>query len=70
MKVAKDMVVSLAYQVRTEDGVLVEETPVSAPKDYMHGDGSVSDGQETALDGTEVRGICAVAWVVNDTYGH
>ncbi|MDU6433560.1 MAG: peptidylprolyl isomerase, partial [Pantoea sp.] len=25
MKVAKDLVVSLAYQVRTEDGVLVDE---------------------------------------------
>ena len=31
MKVAKDLVVSLAYQVRTEDGVLVDESPVSAP---------------------------------------
>ncbi|WP_233406597.1 alpha/beta hydrolase, partial [Escherichia coli] len=29
MKVAKDLVVSLAYQVRTEDGVLVDESPVS-----------------------------------------
>lgn len=37
MKVAKDLVVSLAYQVRTEDGVLVDESPVSAPLDYLHG---------------------------------
>ena len=29
MKVAKDLVVSLAYQVRTEDGVLVDESPVA-----------------------------------------
>ena len=36
MKVAKDLVVSLAYQVRTEDGVLVDESPVSAPLDYLH----------------------------------
>ena len=35
MKVAKDLVVSLAYQVRTEDGVLVDESPVSAPLDYL-----------------------------------
>ena len=39
MKVAKDLVVSLAYQVRTEDGVLVDESPVSAPLDYLHGHG-------------------------------
>ncbi len=40
MKVAKDTVVSPAYQVRTEDGVLVDESPVSAPLDYLHGHGS------------------------------
>ena len=54
MKVAKDLVVSLAYQVRTEDGVLVDESPVSAPLDYLHGHGSLISGLETALDGHEV----------------
>ena len=46
MKVAKDLVVSLAYQVRTEDGVLVDESPVSAPLDYLHGHGSLISGLE------------------------
>lgn len=54
MKVAKDLVVSLAYQVRTEDGVLVDESPVSAPLDYLHGHGSLISGLENALDGHEV----------------
>ena len=36
--------VSLAYQVRTEDGVLVDESPVSAPLDYLHGHGSLISG--------------------------
>ena len=54
MKVAKDLVVSLAYQVRTEDGVLVDESPVSAPLDYLHGHGSLISGLETALEGHEV----------------
>ncbi|MGS6270901.1 peptidylprolyl isomerase, partial [Enterobacter hormaechei] len=53
MKVAKDLVVSLAYQVRTEDGVLVDESPVSAPLDYLHGHGSLISGLETALEGHE-----------------
>ncbi len=44
MKVAKDLVVSPAYQVRTEDGVLVDESPVSAPLDYLHGHGSLISG--------------------------
>lgn len=39
MKVAKTRW-SAAYQVRTEDGVLVDESPVSAPLDYLHGHGS------------------------------
>ncbi|CFQ37789.1 MULTISPECIES: peptidylprolyl isomerase [Yersinia] len=51
MKVAKDLVVSLAYQVRTEDGVLVDESPVSAPLDYLHGHGSLIAGLEKALEG-------------------
>ncbi|KZP67533.1 peptidylprolyl isomerase [Enterobacter cloacae subsp. dissolvens] len=50
MKVAKDLVVSLAYQVRTEDGVLVDESPVSAPLDYLHGHGSLISGLENALN--------------------
>ena len=31
MKVAKNVVVSIAYQVRTEDGVLVDEAPANQP---------------------------------------
>nr|VXZ91475.1 FKBP-type peptidyl-prolyl cis-trans isomerase slyD [Klebsiella pneumoniae] len=46
--------VSPAYQVRTEDGVLVDESPVSAPLDYLHGHGSLISGPENALDGHEV----------------
>lgn len=41
---SKDTVVSTAYQVRTEDGVLVDESPVSAPLDYLHGHGSLISG--------------------------
>ena len=46
MKVAKDRW-SAAYQVRTEDGVLVDESPVSAPLDYLHGHGSLISGRKT-----------------------
>ena len=63
MKVAKDLVVSLAYQVRTEDGVLVDESPVSAPLDYLHGHGSLISGLENALDGHE-----AVSYTHLDVY--
>lgn len=69
MKVAKDLVVSLAYQVRTEDGVLVDESPVSAPLDYLHGHGSLISGLENALEGHEVGDKFDVAVGANDAYG-
>src|SRR5471032_1133532 len=49
MKVSKDLVVSVAYQVRTEDGVLVDESPVSAALDG-HAIGDVFDVHVGAND--------------------
>ncbi|WP_061798871.1 peptidylprolyl isomerase [Serratia ficaria] len=70
MKVAKDLVVSLAYQVRTEDGVLVDESPVSAPLDYLHGYGSLIAGLEKALEGHEAGDRFDVNVGANDAYGN
>ena len=70
MKVAKDLVVSLAYQVRTEDGVLVDESPVSAPLDYLHGHGSLIAGLEKALEGHDVGDRFDVHVGANDAYGN
>ncbi|OTA15465.1 FKBP-type peptidyl-prolyl cis-trans isomerase [Xenorhabdus vietnamensis] len=69
MKVAKDLVVSLAYQVRTEDGVLVDESPVSAPLDYLHGRGSLISGLEKALEGREAGERFDVSVEADDAYG-
>lgn len=69
MKVAKDLVVSLAYQVRTEDGVLVDESPVSAPLDYLHGHGSLISGLEKALENHAVGDKFDVHIPANDAYG-
>ncbi len=69
MKVAKDRVVSLAYQVRTEDGVLVDESPASAPLDYLHGHGSLISGLENALENHEAGDKFDVNIGANDAYG-
>jgi FKBP-type peptidyl-prolyl cis-trans isomerase SlyD len=69
MKVAKDVVVSLAYQVRTEDGVLVDESPVSAPLDYLHGHGSLIVGLEKALEGHEAGDSFDVRVNADEGYG-
>ncbi|MCX8958901.1 peptidylprolyl isomerase [Erwinia psidii] len=69
MKVAKDLVVSLAYQVRTEDGVLVDESTVSAPLDYLHGHGSLIAGLEKALENHEAGDKFEVNIAADDAYG-
>ena len=69
MKVAKDLVVSLAYQVRTEDGVLVDESPASAPLDYLHGRGALISGLESALDGRVAGDVFDADVGANDAYG-
>lgn len=69
MKIAKDLVVSLAYQVRTEDGVLVDESPVSAPLDYLHGHGSLISGLENALEGRSAGERFDVHIGANEAYG-
>lgn len=69
MKVAKDHVVSLAYQVRTEDGVLVDESPANAPLDYLHGHGSLIAGLEKALENREVGDKFDVNIAADDAYG-
>lgn len=70
MKIAKDVVVSLAYQVRTEDGVLVDESPVSAPLDYLHGNGNLITGLENALDGREAGESFEITIPAEEAYGN
>ncbi len=50
MKVAKDTVVSLAYTVKTEEGVVVDQSSVEAPLDYLHGHSNLIVGLENALE--------------------
>ncbi|OCG07031.1 peptidylprolyl isomerase [Gilliamella sp. wkB178] len=54
MKIAKNKVVSLAYQVRTKDGVLVDEATTASPLKYLHGAGNLLQNLETALDGHQI----------------
>ncbi|HGJ5858705.1 MAG TPA: peptidylprolyl isomerase [Arsenophonus nasoniae] len=68
-KIAKDLVVSLAYQVRTEDDVLVDESLASAPLDYLHGRGSLISGLEKALEGRSVGEQFDIEIQADDAYG-
>lgn len=69
MKVAKNVVVSIAYQVRTEDGVLVDEAPVNQPLEYLQGHNNLVIGLENALEGHEVGDKLEVRVKPEEGYG-
>ncbi|MCW8329670.1 peptidylprolyl isomerase [Photobacterium sp. SDRW27] len=69
MKVAKDIVVSLAYQVKTEDGVVVDQSTAEAPLDYLHGHNNLIVGLEKALDGREAGEKFEVTVAPEEAYG-
>ena len=69
MKVAKNVVVSIAYQVRTQDGVLVDEAPVNQPLDYLQGHNNLVIGLENALEGKAVGDKFEVRVKPEEGYG-
>lgn len=69
MKIAKDTVVSLSYQVRTKDGVLVDEATAVAPLEYLHGADNLIKGLEDALDGHQTGDKFDVEIAANNAYG-
>lgn len=69
MKVAKNVVVSIAYQVRTEDGVLVDEAPANQPLEYLQGHHNLVIGLENALEDKEVGDKFEVRVTPEEAYG-
>lgn len=69
MKIAKDTVVGLAYQVRTHDDILVDETTVAEPLEYLHGHHFLIPGLEKALEGHQAGDKFDVDIVSADAYG-
>lgn len=51
MKIEKNTVASLAYQLTIEDGVVVDQSTVDAPLDYLHGHNNLITGLERELEG-------------------
>ena len=69
MKVAKNTVVSIAYQVRTQDGVLVDEAPANQPLEYLQGHNNLIIGLENALEGKDIGDKCEVRVQPEEGYG-
>lgn len=69
MKVAKNTVVGIAYQVRTQDGVLVDEAPANQPLEYLQGHNNLVQGLENALEGKQVGDKFEVRVKPEEGYG-
>lgn len=69
MKIAKNTVVGIAYQVRNQDGVLVDEAPVNQPLEFLQGHHNLIIGLENALEGKQVGDKFEVRIKPEEGYG-
>lgn len=69
MKIEKNVVVSLAYQVKLEDGIVVDQSTVEAPLDYLHGNDNLIIGLERELEGKTAGDKFSVTVSPDDAYG-
>jgi FKBP-type peptidyl-prolyl cis-trans isomerase SlyD len=69
MKIEKNVVVSLAYQLVLEDGAVVDQSTVDAPLDYLHGHNNLITGLENELEGKVVGDKFTATIAPEDAYG-
>ena len=69
MKIAKGSVVALDYRLHLGDGVTVDASEGGEPLQYIHGEGQIVPGLETALEGLEAGSTRQVVVEPADGYG-
>ena len=69
MKIEKNVVVSVAYQVKLEDGVVVDQSTAEAPLDYLHGHNNLITGLEKELEGKVAGDKFSATVTPEDAYG-
>ncbi|MCE0493986.1 peptidylprolyl isomerase [Vibrio salinus] len=69
MKIEKNVVVSLAYQLKLDDGVVVDQSTVDAPLDYLHGHSNLITGLEKELEGKVTGDKFTAVIAPEDAYG-
>jgi len=67
--VANDMVVGIAYELRLEDGEVVDDAPAGEPFEFIQGHGDVIRGLEEALYGLRVGDTKKIRVSPADGYG-
>lgn len=69
MKIENNKVVSLAYKLKLEDGVVLEETTAQAPMAYLHGHNNLITGLEKELEGKEPGAAFTAVIAPEEAYG-
>ncbi|MGC9403079.1 peptidylprolyl isomerase [Vibrio genomosp. F10] len=68
MKIEKNVVVSLAYEVKVE-GAVVDQSTADAPLDYLHGHNNLITGLESKLEGKVAGDKFSATISPEDGYG-
>ena len=69
MKVEKGSVVSVDYELHLGDGKLVDSSEPGAPLSYLHGEGQIVPGLESALEGLSAGDARRVVVAPAEGYG-
>lgn len=69
MKIAKNHVVSIAYSVILDDGVIVDQSSTDHPHKYLHGHNNLVTGLENALEGKKVGDKFKITLAPEEAYG-
>lgn len=69
MKIASGCIVELSYQLKDEEGAVVEQSGTDGPMSYLHGYGEIPPGLETRLTGAEVGTEFEVTLAPGEAFG-
>lgn len=69
MKIKNGCIVELSYQLKDEEGGVVEESGESGPMSYLHGYGEIPPGLEEKLTGVEAGVELAVTLLPGEAFG-
>lgn len=69
MKIQSGCIVELSYQLKDEEGAVVEQSGSDGPMSYLHGYGEIPPGLETRLTGAEVGTAFEVTLAPGEAFG-
>lgn len=69
MKIKNGCIVELTYQLKDEDGAVVEQSSEAEPMSYLHGYGEIPPGLEQKLAGVEAGAEFEVTLAPGEAFG-